>query len=97
MFGRMTKVKKSANVSYEAALEQFLIWEKAQGISGQTMKNYREYVNRSLRRYSDAYDPHAGYRSLEIKAYMIILARMALNLQLIIIGLFITVRSLTGV
>lgn len=57
MAGRMTRVKKSVPSTYEVALEQFLLWKKAQGISEQTMKDYRERVNRFFRRYPEAYDP----------------------------------------
>lgn len=68
MAGRLTKVKKSAPATYEAALEQFLIWKKAQGISEQTMKDYREHVNRFFRRYPEAGKPRDA-EALEKSAY----------------------------
>ena len=57
---RLTKVKKLAPATYEAALEQFLIWKKAQGISKQTMKDYKEHVSRVFRRYPEASKPEAA-------------------------------------
>ncbi|SFJ54488.1 hypothetical protein SAMN02799624_04935 [Paenibacillus sp. UNC496MF] len=66
--GRMTKIKKSSPETYEVALEQFLLWKKAQGISVQTMKDYREHVNRFFRRYPEANDPLAE-QALEKSGY----------------------------
>jgi len=68
MSGRLTKVKKSVPTSYETALEQFLMWKRAQGISDQTMKDYREHVNRFFRRYPEASKPEAD-EALEKSTY----------------------------
>lgn len=68
MSGRLTKVKKAAPSTYGAALEQFLLWKKAQGISEQTMKDYREHVNRFFKRYPEAIQPQAA-EALEKSVY----------------------------
>ncbi|WP_218032419.1 tyrosine-type recombinase/integrase [Paenibacillus humicus] len=68
MSGRLTKVKKAAPATYEVALEQFLLWKKAQGISEQTMKDYREHVSRFLKRYPAAANPKDS-EALEKSAY----------------------------
>lgn len=68
MSGRLTKVRKLVPATYELALEQFLLWKKAQGISEQSMKDYKEHVNRFFRRYPDANDPVASH-ALERSAY----------------------------
>ncbi|WP_336772663.1 tyrosine-type recombinase/integrase [Paenibacillus sp. MMO-58] len=53
---RITKIKQDLNRSWTEALEQFLFWKKAQGISQQTYKDYEGQVRLFFRRYDDSFN-----------------------------------------
>lgn len=52
---RITKITEHVPTTWEKALEQFLTWKKAQGISKQTLDDYRRHVGQFYRRYPDAF------------------------------------------
>jgi len=60
MSRRLTSVRKAIPSSFESALEQFLLWKRAQGVSDQTMHDYKEHIHRFFRRYPDASIPEAA-------------------------------------
>jgi hypothetical protein len=48
---RLTKIKQVVPSSLEEALERFLIWKKAQGLSEQTLEDYKNHLNLFLKRF----------------------------------------------
>ncbi len=53
MAARMNKVKR-APATMEEALERFITWKKANGISDQTLLDYKTHVNLLFKRFPDA-------------------------------------------
>ncbi|WP_169083278.1 tyrosine-type recombinase/integrase [Paenibacillus sp. PL91] len=53
---RIKKIKNVMTVNWTEALEQFLFWKKAQGISEQTYKDYNQQVRLFFKRYPDSFE-----------------------------------------
>lgn len=53
---RITKIKNAITVNWSEALEQFLFWKKAQGISEQTYKDYNQQIRLFFKRYPDSFE-----------------------------------------
>ncbi|MBM7565754.1 tyrosine-type recombinase/integrase [Paenibacillus sacheonensis] len=53
---RILKVNALSSINWTEALEQFLFWKKAQGISEQTQKDYNQQVRLFFKRYPDSFD-----------------------------------------
>jgi site-specific recombinase XerD len=53
---RINKIKSVVTVNWTEALEQFLFWKKAQGISEQTYKDYNQQVRLFFKRYPDSFE-----------------------------------------
>lgn len=63
---RMTKVKKVVAKNMDEALEKFLMWKRAQGISDQTLLDYSNHVGLFFRRFPAA---KTSYEELEEAVY----------------------------
>jgi site-specific recombinase XerD len=64
---KLTKIKQAVPSSLEEALERFLLWKKAQGLSEQTLEDYTNHVNLFLRRYPSSKE---SYVNLERDTYL---------------------------
>lgn len=54
---RNLRVKKVVPDTWEEALEQFLCWKKAEGLSNTTLEDYRIHISRLFKRFPKAYQP----------------------------------------
>jgi site-specific recombinase XerD len=64
---RLTKIKQFVPSSLGEALEHFLLWKKAQGLSEQTLEDYTNHVKLFLKRYPDVKD---SYENLERDVFL---------------------------
>lgn len=57
---RVLKISEHIPSTWEETLEQFISWKKAQGLSKQTLDDYKRHVSQFYKRYSDAFgsQPH---------------------------------------
>ncbi|MBB3109094.1 site-specific recombinase XerD [Paenibacillus phyllosphaerae] len=51
---RVGKIKQTVEFKWQEALEQFMFFKKAQGISQQTISDYKQHVNQFFNRYPNA-------------------------------------------
>lgn len=55
--GKVLRLKKDVPPTWEEALQQFLYWKQAEGLSTTTLADYRKHIGQFFRRHQDAYNP----------------------------------------
>lgn len=53
---RVLKISEHIPTTWEETLEQFMSWKKAQGLSNQTLDDYKRHVSQFYNKYPNVFD-----------------------------------------
>ena len=68
MAKRKINVKKNRPTTWQEAMQAFLFWKQAQGLSERTISDYRSHVNLFFNRHPEAYNGNVKSAALEYMA-----------------------------
>lgn len=53
---RVTRINRVLSKTWEDAMQEFIHWKMAQGLSETTVKDYKKHISQFFKRYPDAFD-----------------------------------------